>query len=90
MLGFILVAFVAMWSPFFVSYVTAAVGGEAYRLSDAVETAFVWLGYASSMVNPFIYSMINISFRSAFKKIITLAYCRKRLKHKKEMSRLYR
>ena len=32
---------------------------------------FVWLGYLNSFVNPVIYTIFNVEFRRAFKKLLT-------------------
>ncbi|KHN72788.1 Tyramine receptor ser-2 [Toxocara canis] len=36
----------------------------------AVSQAFVWLGYINSSLNPFLYGILNLEFRRAFKKIL--------------------
>ena len=48
------------------------------KLPQVVFTFFFWLGYCNSCVNPVIYAMINLTFRRAFRKILTCWYCRDR------------
>lgn len=70
-LGIIFAVFMILWCPFFVSYVTQAVCEPCKRhITSDMISAFTWLGYCSSMVNPFIYSMFNRQFRTAFGKIL--------------------
>uniref|UniRef100_A0A183TWT7 G_PROTEIN_RECEP_F1_2 domain-containing protein n=1 Tax=Toxocara canis TaxID=6265 RepID=A0A183TWT7_TOXCA len=51
----IIFVFSFCWLPFFCSYVSQA---------------FVWLGYINSSLNPFLYGILNLEFRRAFKKIL--------------------
>ena len=37
-------------------------------------TAFVWLGYVSSTINPIIYTIFNHIFRTTFKKLLCCQY----------------
>ncbi|XP_014674770.1 PREDICTED: 5-hydroxytryptamine receptor 2A-like [Priapulus caudatus] len=86
-LGIIFAVFMVLWCPFFVSYVMEAVCTPCRRhISIDMISAFTWLGYCSSMVNPFIYSMFNRQFRAAFGRIMT---CRCREFQEAKMSTTY-
>ncbi|ODN06271.1 5-hydroxytryptamine receptor [Orchesella cincta] len=63
-------AFVVCWLPFFVMALGLAVCGEACNLPDYVISAFQWLGYFNSIVNPIIYTLFSPDFRKAFKRIL--------------------
>lgn len=74
-LGIIFSVFMVLWCPFFISYVVQAVCEPCRPLiTDEMMVAFTWLGYCSSMVNPFIYSMFSRNFRTAFTKILTCRF----------------
>ncbi|KAI5098795.1 D(2) dopamine receptor, partial [Silurus meridionalis] len=58
--------FIICWLPFFITHIVNTycnVPAELY-------TAFTWLGYVNSAVNPIIYTTFNIEFRKAFIKIL--------------------
>lgn len=40
------------------------------RLSTTTFLLTTWLGYMNSIVNPVIYTIFNMQFRGAFKKIL--------------------
>lgn len=66
----VFVVFVSAWTPFFVvniffAFCTSCPGGEAPFV------VLTWVGWASSMVNPIIYTTFNSDFRLAFWKILS-------------------
>ncbi|XP_060754033.1 dopamine receptor D2a [Neoarius graeffei] len=66
MLAVVLGVFIICWLPFFITHIVNTychVPAELY-------TAFTWLGYVNSAVNPIIYTTFNIEFRKAFIKIL--------------------
>ncbi|XP_031440114.1 dopamine receptor D2a [Clupea harengus] len=66
MLAIVLAVFIICWLPFFLTHVLniyCEVPVELY-------TAFTWLGYVNSAINPIIYTTFNVEFRKAFIKIL--------------------
>ncbi|XP_057680278.1 D(3) dopamine receptor isoform X2 [Corythoichthys intestinalis] len=70
MLAIVLGVFLICWLPFFVTHIlnthcrTCAVPPRLY-------SAFTWLGYVNSALNPVIYTTFNVEFRRAFIKILS-------------------
>uniref|UniRef100_A0A3Q2YAV8 D(3) dopamine receptor n=1 Tax=Hippocampus comes TaxID=109280 RepID=A0A3Q2YAV8_HIPCM len=70
MLAIVLGVFLICWLPFFVTHIlnthcrTCAVPPGLY-------SAFTWLGYVNSALNPIIYTTFNVEFRRAFIKILS-------------------
>jgi hypothetical protein len=59
--------FVIFWSPFFVINLLSIYCFESCKfISYELVLAITWLGYASSTLNPIIYTMFNKNFRKAF------------------------
>nr|QVK45762.1 G protein-coupled receptor [Proales similis] len=79
----ILIAFVALWSPFFLANLLSVYCSSVCAISPDLFLFITWLGYSSSMVNPLIYTMFNRRFRRAFFNLIR---CRK---ENVEIQRLY-
>ncbi|XP_028630068.1 5-hydroxytryptamine receptor 4 isoform X3 [Grammomys surdaster] len=52
------------WAPFFVTNIVDPF--IDYTVPEKVWTAFLWLGYINSGLNPFLYAFLNKSFRRAF------------------------
>lgn len=65
--------FVLFWSPFFIINLISVYCPNCEFITKEVFLAITWLGYASSTLNPIIYTMFNKSFRRAF---INLLRCR--------------
>ncbi|CAI5454821.1 unnamed protein product [Caenorhabditis angaria] len=65
----IIFVFSFCWLPFFCSYVIMPFC-EGCHLHAKVDQAFTWLGYINSSLNPFLYGILNLEFRRAFKKIL--------------------
>ncbi|CAH8464572.1 unnamed protein product [Heterobilharzia americana] len=40
------------------------------HMPDSVTSICVWLGYVNSFLNPIIYTIFNVEFRKAFKKLL--------------------
>ncbi|TRY66442.1 hypothetical protein DNTS_025735 [Danionella cerebrum] len=58
--------FIICWLPFFITHIL-----KTYcQVPPELYTAFTWLGYVNSAVNPVIYTTFNIEFRKAFLKIL--------------------
>ncbi|EFO98255.1 CRE-SER-2 protein [Caenorhabditis remanei] len=81
----IIFVFSFCWLPFFVAYVirpfceTCKLHAKVRKgyshysnniCNFQVEQAFTWLGYINSSLNPFLYGILNLEFRRAFKKIL--------------------
>ncbi|XP_026764724.2 5-hydroxytryptamine receptor 2C isoform X1 [Galleria mellonella] len=78
-LGVVFFTFVVLWAPFFILNMIPAVCPECERrISPWVFDCVLWLGYASSMVNPIFYTIFNKVFRQAFKKVLLCQYCKSR------------
>ncbi|XP_016087482.1 5-hydroxytryptamine receptor 2B-like [Sinocyclocheilus grahami] len=67
--------FVVMWCPFFITNVTSVLcQGCDSNLVEQLLDIFQWVGYASSGINPLVYTLFNRTFREAFKRYITCNY----------------
>uniref|UniRef100_A0A672QF22 D(2)-like dopamine receptor n=1 Tax=Sinocyclocheilus grahami TaxID=75366 RepID=A0A672QF22_SINGR len=58
--------FIICWLPFFITHIV----NTYCQVPPELYTAFTWLGYVNSAVNPIIYTTFNIEFRKAFIKIL--------------------
>ncbi|XP_053552355.1 5-hydroxytryptamine receptor 4, partial [Bombina bombina] len=56
--------FCLCWAPFFITNVIDPF--IDYSVPGQLWTAFLWLGYINSGLNPFLYAFLNKSFRRAF------------------------
>ncbi|XP_078267236.1 5-hydroxytryptamine receptor 4 isoform X2 [Rhinoraja longicauda] len=56
--------FCLCWAPFFITNIVDPFIN--YSVPDKIWTAFLWLGYINSGLNPFLYAYLNKSFRRAF------------------------
>lgn len=65
--------FVIFWSPFFIINLISVYCTECEFITKELFLAITYLGYASSTLNPIIYTMFNKNFRRAF---INLLRCR--------------
>lgn len=69
--GIVVGAFVACWLPFFLVYLIFPFCDRcAATAGDGVVRLVVWLGYLNSSLNPIIYTVFNVDFRTAFKNIL--------------------
>lgn len=62
--------FLICWLPFFVTHILNTHCRTCY-VPPALYSAFTWLGYVNSALNPIIYTTFNIEFRRAFIKILS-------------------
>lgn len=71
-LGIIMGVFVVCWLPFFLMYVIVPfcpMCCPSKRLTNFI----TWLGYINSVLNPIIYTIFNMDFRRAFRKLLGFA-----------------
>lgn len=63
--------FIILWTPFFIcTFISAICEQCRERISSTIWFSITWLGYSSSMANPFIYTIFSDVFRRAFANII--------------------
>ncbi|XP_066584318.1 putative tyramine receptor 2 isoform X1 [Prorops nasuta] len=68
-LGVIMGVFVVCWLPFFLMYVIVPFC-PACCPSDRVVYFITWLGYVNSALNPLIYTIFNLDYRRAFRRLL--------------------
>ena len=68
-LGIIMGVFVVCWLPFFIMYVTIPFCPSCCP-SKRLINFITWLGYINSVLNPIIYTIFNLDFRRAFRKLL--------------------
>ncbi|XP_067851092.1 trace amine-associated receptor 1 [Heptranchias perlo] len=68
-LGIIIGTFLVFWLPFFTANIIDPFLG--YKMDRVTWEVLVWLGYSNSSINPFLYGVLNRSFRRAFLIIIS-------------------
>ncbi|XP_066109727.1 D(2) dopamine receptor isoform X2 [Saccopteryx bilineata] len=68
MLAIVLGVFIICWLPFFITHILNI--HCDCDIPPVLYSAFTWLGYVNSAVNPIIYTTFNIEFRKAFMKIL--------------------
>jgi hypothetical protein len=69
-LGIIISVFLLCWLPFFVVYLLSAFIDVSEYMQEPLPTLILWLGYINSAVNPLIYTIFNVEFRTAFKRLL--------------------
>ena len=72
-LGIIMGVFLLCWTPFFTINIIGAFCKTC--IPPAAFSAFTWLGYFNSTLNPLIYSIFNQEFRVAFKHVLSRTCC---------------
>ena len=68
--------FLICWVPFFTCNIMDAICSKLRMDCQPGVTAFLlttWLGYVNSFINPVIYTIFNMEFRKAFKRILVCA-----------------
>ncbi|XP_070808739.1 D(2) dopamine receptor isoform X2 [Pituophis catenifer annectens] len=68
MLAIVLGVFIICWLPFFITHILNMHCN--CKIPQIMYSAFTWLGYVNSAVNPIIYTTFNVEFRKAFMKIL--------------------
>ncbi|CAH8866114.1 unnamed protein product [Trichobilharzia szidati] len=76
-LAIVLGVFLACWLPFFSINVSLGLciylGPDQYGFCEtagSLMSSCTWLGYVNSALNPVIYTIFNLEFRNAFKKLL--------------------
>ncbi|CAF4091069.1 unnamed protein product, partial [Rotaria sp. Silwood2] len=69
-LGIIISVFLLCWLPFFVVYILSAFIDVSIYMKEPLPTLILWLGYINSACNPLIYTVFNVEFRTAFKRLL--------------------
>ena len=70
-LGILFAVFVMFYLPFFAAYIVHGTCQSCQPyISPQTITAFEWLQYSGSMLNPIVYHIFNPDFRRAFLKIL--------------------
>ena len=70
-LGVIMGAFTVCWLPFFIiALVKPFCYDQESCIPQWLNSLFLWLGYANSLLNPVIYARFNRDFRTPFKHIL--------------------
>ncbi len=72
-LGIIMGVFVFCWLPFFLMYVILPFCDSCCP-TDKFINFITWLGYINSALNPIIYTIFNLDFRRAFKKLVNRCF----------------
>ncbi|MGH0158791.1 UNVERIFIED_CONTAM: hypothetical protein FKN15_036297 [Acipenser sinensis] len=67
-LAIIMGCFCLCWAPFFITNIIDPF--IDYSVPWQMWTAWLWLGYINSGLNPFLYAFLNRSFRRAFLRIL--------------------
>lgn len=68
-LGIIMGVFIFCWVPFFVLYIVTPFCSTCCPSEQLIDF-LTWLGYINSALNPIIYTIFNLDYRRAFKKLL--------------------
>lgn len=72
-LGIIMSVFIVCWVPFFMLYIITPFCPSCCP-SDELIDFLTWLGYINSCLNPIIYTIFNLDYRRAFKKLLGIKF----------------
>lgn len=72
-LGIIMSVFIVCWVPFFLLYIITPFCPSCCP-SDELIDFLTWLGYINSALNPIIYTIFNLDYRRAFKKLLGIKF----------------
>lgn len=73
-LGTMFLLFVVCWASFFCLNFAKGICTSC-DINGVLFNWFLWLGYASSMLNPIIYTIFNKAFKHTFIRILTCSFC---------------
>lgn len=75
-LGVVVGAFSFCWLPFFLLSTARpfVCGTECSCVPLWVERTLLWLGYANSLINPFIYAFFNRDLRTTYRSLLSCRY----------------
>ncbi|XP_016319084.1 5-hydroxytryptamine receptor 7-like [Sinocyclocheilus anshuiensis] len=75
-LGIVVGAFTICWLPFFLLSTARPFicGTECSCVPLWVERTLLWLGYANSLINPFIYAFFNRDLRTTYRSLLSCRY----------------
>lgn len=75
-LGVVVGAFTVCWMPFFLLSTARPFicGTECSCVPLWVERTLLWLGYANSLINPFIYAFFNRDLRTTYRSLLSCRY----------------
>lgn len=72
-LGIIMGVFIACWVPFFLLYIITPFCPTCCPSEQLIDF-LTWLGYINSALNPIIYTIFNLDYRRAFKKLLGISF----------------
>jgi hypothetical protein len=67
-LASVVLAFAVCWVPYFLAFVIKPFLG--YTINYHADLVALWLGYANSSVNPFLYAFHSTAFRDGFRRVL--------------------
>ncbi|XP_041463976.1 5-hydroxytryptamine receptor 1D-like [Lytechinus variegatus] len=73
-LAVVIGVFICCWLPFFIVYVIIGIC-EWCHVTNLTFQVLTWLGWCNSILNPLIYTVFNLDFRHAFRKILLDVPC---------------
>lgn len=76
-LGSVVLAFVVCWVPYFVLFAARPFVVTRGGFNVTLELFVLWLGYANSMLNPFLYAFYGSEFRHGFQLVLCRRWWRR-------------